>query len=90
MKSKCGNPDSTNNSLSHPDETLDNETLQATTRSGHNGRGKAKAQTELTCAMSQGERMLNMCEIGKEIHIFLNFSFKLGVIILILFNNKPV
>ena len=52
-KNKCGNPDSTNNSLAHPEETLDNETLQATTSSGHNGRGQAKAQTELTCAVSQ-------------------------------------
>ena len=44
-KNKSGNPDSTNNRLAHPEETLDNEALQATTRSGHNGRGQAKAQT---------------------------------------------
>ena len=48
MNNKSGNQDSTNNSLAHPDETLDNETLQATTHSGHNSRGQAKAQTELT------------------------------------------
>ena len=36
-KNKSDNPDSDNNSLAHPEETLDNETLQATTRSGHNG-----------------------------------------------------
>ena len=47
------NLDSTNNSLAHPEETLENETIQATTRSGHNGRGQAKAQTELACAMYQ-------------------------------------
>ena len=41
-KNKSGNPDSTSNSLAHPEETLDNETLQATTHSGHNGRGQAK------------------------------------------------
>ena len=33
---KSGNPDSTNNSLVHPEEKFDNESLQATTRSGHN------------------------------------------------------
>ena len=58
---KSGIPDSTNSSLAHPDETLDNETLQATTRSGHNGRRRAKAQTELSCAVSHVERILNMC-----------------------------
>ena len=42
-KNKTGSPDSTNNSLAHPEETLDNEALQATTRSGHNGKGQAKA-----------------------------------------------
>ena len=47
MKNKSGNPDSTNNSLVHHEETLNNETLQATTRSGHNDRGQAKAQTIL-------------------------------------------
>ena len=40
-KNKSGNPDSTNNRLAHPEDTLDNETLQATTLSGHNGRGQA-------------------------------------------------
>ena len=54
MKNKSGNPYSTNNSLAHPEETIDNETLQATTRSGHNGRLQAKAQNELTCGFSGG------------------------------------
>ena len=63
-----------------------NETLQTTTHSGHDGRGKAKAQTKLTFAVSQAKHILNMCEI----HISLNFSFKFGEIILILFNIKPV
>ena len=89
-RNKSGNPDSTKNSLAHPEETLDNETLQATTRSGHNGRRQAIAQTELTCAMSQVERILNMYEIGCEIHISLNFSFKFERIILILFSIKAV
>ena len=89
-KNKSGNPDSTNNSLAHPEETLDNKALQATTRSGHYARGQAKAQTGLTCAVSQAERILNMCEIGYEIHLSLNFSFKFGGIILILLNIKPV
>ena len=31
---KFGNPDSTNNSLAHPEETLHDETLQSTSRSG--------------------------------------------------------
>ena len=87
-KNKSGNPDSTNNSLVHPEETLDNENLQATTRSGHNGRGQANAQTEFTCAMPQVERILNMYEIGYEINISLNFSFTFGGIILILLNIK--
>ena len=82
--------DSTNNSLAHPEETLNNETLQATVRSGHNGRGQAKAQTELTCDVSQAERILNMCDISYEIHISHNFSFKFGGIILILFIIRPV
>ena len=85
MKNKSGNPDSTNNSLVHPEETL-----QATTRSGHDGRGQAKTQTKLTCAESQAGRILNMFEISYEIRISLNFSFKLGGIILILFYIKPV
>ena len=85
-----GNPDSTNIGLVHPEETLDNETLRATTRSGHNCRGQAKAQTDLMCAVSQAERILNTCENGYEIHISLNFSFNFGEIILILFNIKPV
>ena len=75
--------------MAHPEETLDNETLHANTRSGHNGRGQAKAITQLTCAVSQAERILNMCEIGYEIHMSLYFSFKFGVI-LILLNIKPV
>ena len=53
-KNKSGNPDSTN-SLAHPEKMLDNETLQATTHSGHNDRGQVKVQTELTCAVSQAE-----------------------------------
>ena len=65
---------------------LDNETLQATTRLGHNGRRQAKAQSVLTCAMSQADRILNMYEI----HISLNFSLRHGEIILILFNIKTV
>ena len=73
-KNKSGNTDSTNNSMAHHEETLDNKALQATTRSGHNGRGQAKAQTQLTCAVSQAERILNMCEIGNEIHMSQNFS----------------
>ena len=89
-KNKSGNPDSTNNSLAHPEEMLDNETLQATARSGHIGRGQVKTQTKMTCAVSQVEHILNLCEIGYEIHIFFNFSFKFGGIILILFNIKPV
>ena len=89
-KNKPGNANSTNNCLVHPEETPDNVTLQATTRSGHIDRGKAKAQTELTCAVSQAERILNMCEIGYEIHTSLNFSFKFGGVIHILFNINPV
>ena len=89
-KNKSENPDSTSNSLAHPEETLDNEILQTISRLGHNGRGQAKAQTELTCAVSQAEQILNMCEIGDEIHISLNISFQCGGIILILYSNKPV
>ena len=63
--------------------------FQATTRSGHNGRGQAKAPTELTCAVSQAEHILSMCEIGYEIDISLNSTFKFGGIILILLNIKP-
>ena len=44
----------------------------------------------MTCAVSQAEIMSNMCEIGNEIHISLNFSFKFGEIIFILFNIMPV
>ena len=62
MMNKSGKPDFTDNRLAHPDETL-----KATTRSGHNGKGQWKAQTELTCAASQAERILNMCEIGYKI-----------------------
>ena len=64
MRNKSENPDSIINSLMHPEELPDTETLQATTRSGHSSRLQAKAQTELTCSMSQAERILNMCEIG--------------------------
>ena len=39
---KSGNQYSTNNSLAHSKERLDSETPQATTRSGHIGRGQAK------------------------------------------------
>ena len=59
--------------MAHPEKTLDNETLQATTHSGHNGREQAKAQTELKCAMSLAECILNMCEISYEIHVSLFF-----------------
>ena len=76
MKNKSGNPDSTNNSLEHPEETLDNGDLHAITRSCNNDRRQAKAQTELTCVISHAECILNMCEIGYEIHISLNFSFE--------------
>ena len=51
-KNKSGNHDSTNNNLAHPEETLVNKTLQAAAHSGHNGRGQAKAQAELTCTVS--------------------------------------
>ena len=85
-KNKSVKPDSTNNSLAHPEATLGNETLRATTRSGHNGRGQAEEKTELTCAVSQAERILNICEI----HISPNFSFQFGGIIPILFNIKSV
>ena len=47
--------------------------MKPTTRSGHNGVGQAKAQAELTSTESQAESILNMCEIGYEIHISLNF-----------------
>ena len=36
------------------------------------------------------ERIFNIFEIGYEIHISLNFSFKFCGIIFILFNIKPV
>ena len=70
-KKKSGNQDSTNSSLSRPEKTLENETLQATTRSDDKGRGQVKAQTEWRCAVCQAERILNMCEIGYDIHITL-------------------
>ena len=59
---KSGNPDFTNNNLTHPEETLNKETLQSTAHSGHNSRdrGQTKTQTELTCAMPQVEHILNM------------------------------
>ena len=68
-RNMSGNPDSTNNSLAHPEKTLFNETLQASTHSGSNGRGQAKTQTKDTCAMSQAGCILNMCEIGYAIHV---------------------
>ena len=43
-KNMSGNPDSTSNSVAHPDETLDNETLQATTRSDHDVREQAQSK----------------------------------------------
>ena len=49
-----------------------------------------RIRTELMCAVSQAERILNMFKIGHEIHISLNFSSKFGGIILILLNIKPV
>ena len=42
------------------------------------------------CDVSQAESILNIFVIGYEIHISLNISLKLGGIILILFNIKPV
>ena len=69
---------------------LDNETLQAVTRSGHSSRGQAIEQTELTCAVSQAESILNMCKIVYEIHISLDLSNKFGGVIPVLFNIKPV
>ena len=44
----------------------------------------------LTCAVSQAERILNIFYIDYEMHISLNFSFKFGGIIVIMFNIKPV
>ena len=63
-KNKSVNPDSTNNSLAHHEETTDNETLQATTRSGHNCRGQGKAQIELTCAMYQASTYLKCVKLA--------------------------
>ena len=57
-KIKSGTQDSTNNSWAHPEETLDNETLQATTRSDHRGREQAKVQVELSCAVSRAEHYI--------------------------------
>ena len=92
MKNKSpqqtNNKSSTNNSLAHPEETLDNETLKATTHSGHNDREQTKVQTKMTCAVFQAEYIFKLCEIGYEIHISLNFLFKFGGIILILFSIK--
>ena len=86
-KNKSGRQDSTNNSLAHPEETLDSETLQATTRSGHGDRGQTKVQTELMCVVSQAEQILNMCEIDYEIHIS-EFFIQIWTNILILFDIK--
>ena len=44
----------------------------------------------MTCAVSQTERVLNIFEISYEIHNAVNFSFKFGGLILILFYMKPV
>ena len=78
MMNKSGYPDSTNNCLAHPEETLDNENLQATTNSDHDGRGQYKAQADLMCSVSQTERVLSMNEIGYEFHISLNFHSNLA------------
>ena len=60
-KNKSGKPDFTNNSLVHPQEMLDNETIQATTRSGHNGRGQAKAQNQIdVCHISGGAHIVHV------------------------------
>ena len=45
---------------------------------------------ELACDVYQAERILNIYEIGYEIHISLNFLFIFGVKMLIMFNIKPV
>ena len=43
----------------HIEESFDNETLQVTARSGHNDIGQeVKAQTGLTCVVSQTESIL--------------------------------
>ena len=49
-----------------------------------------KIWTEITCAVSQVECILNMCEIDNEIHISLDFSFQFGGEILRFLNIKPV
>ena len=49
---------------------------------------KKEGENVLTCVVSQAERILNMCEIGYEIHISHIVSFKLRGIALILFNIK--
>ena len=44
----------------------------------------------LTPKKSQAERILNIFEIGYEIHISMLFSSKFGGIIIVLFNIKPL
>ena len=47
-------------------------------------------QAEFMCAVSQAECILSVCEIGYVIHMSLNFSFKLGGVVIILFYIKSV
>ena len=47
-------------------------------------------RTALACAVSLAEDILNIFEIGYEINISLNCSFKFRGIIIILFTTKPV
>ena len=75
MKNTSENPDSTINSLTHYEETVNDKALQAITPSGHNGRGQVKAQTELAYAVSQALCILDMCQI----HISRKFTFNLEV-----------
>ena len=65
--------DSNNNSLVHPEEALDNETLQATTQSDDIGRGQAKSETELTCDVSQAYWTWTISVMKYK---YQNFSFK--------------
>ena len=51
--------------------------------------GRSK-NTDLTCATSQAERILNICEIFHRTLIPLNFLFKFREINLILLNIKPI
>ena len=54
-KNKYGNQDSTNNSLAHPVEMHDNETLQLI--QAITAEDKQKKQTKLTFAVSQAEHI---------------------------------